>query len=151
MADSDLPGAVQLIDNHFGTAFYATTPVCELEVPYEYQAFLDETADVPAIVTGELVSAVVLNPKSTANFRLTNYPNPFNPITKIRFTITRPSPVNLIVVNLNGQQIETLIDDYLKPGDYSVDWDATGFAAGIYFYQLKTAHAVKVGKMLLLK
>ncbi|MBO6793804.1 MAG: T9SS type A sorting domain-containing protein [Balneolaceae bacterium] len=80
-----------------------------------------------------------------------NYPNPFNPSTNIEFSIPNPSNVKLSVFNAIGQHVGTLIDSQLSPGSYSVEWDASGVATGIYFYQLRTAEQVITKQMLLIK
>ncbi len=73
-----------------------------------------------------------------------NYPNPFNPVTKIKFDIPfsrvvtegRGVSTKLIIYDLLGSEVTTLVNEQLKPGSYSVDWDGTGFASGVYFYKL---------------
>jgi hypothetical protein len=80
-----------------------------------------------------------------------NYPNPFNSITIINFSLPRESAVKLEVFNILGQKIANLIDTPLRAGYYSINWDASDVASGIYFYQLSTGGPAKVGKMMLLK
>ncbi len=93
---------------------------------------------------------------------LQNYPNPFNPVTKIKFDIPfTPSPsgrvgVGLIIYDLLGREITTLVNEQLKPGSYSVDWhapsgDGTGFASGVYFYSLVTNEFTETKRMILIK
>ncbi len=65
-----------------------------------------------------------------------NYPNPFNPITKIKFDIPKLSNAKIIIYDLLGREITTLVNEQLKPGSYEVDWDGSSFASGVYFYQL---------------
>lgn len=80
-----------------------------------------------------------------------NYPNPFNPSTNIEFSIPNASEVTLSVFNAIGQHVGTLIDSHLSPGSYSVEWNASGAATGIYFYQLRTAEQIITKQMLLIK
>lgn len=63
-----------------------------------------------------------------------NFPNPFNPSTKINYTLTGSSKVNLTIYNSVGQQVETLIDKHLGAGNYEVEWNAENYASGVYFY-----------------
>lgn len=81
-----------------------------------------------------------------------NFPNPFNPSTTIRFQISQASPVTLKIYNTLGQVVATLVNGKpLAAGTYSVDWDASQFASGVYFYELKTNDVVQSKKMILLK
>jgi hypothetical protein len=65
-----------------------------------------------------------------------NYPNPFNPVTKIKFDVPKTSIVKLVVNDLLGREVATLVNEEPKPGTYEADWDARGFASGVYFYQM---------------
>ncbi len=85
-----------------------------------------------------------------------NYPNPFNPVTKIRFSIpsdegTHAFVTKLIVYNSLGVQISELLNQALAPGTYEVDWNASAYSSGVYFYQLRTQDLRKTKKMLLVK
>lgn len=89
-----------------------------------------------------------------------NYPNPFNPVTKIKFDIPQhhlplqgedKDGVLLIVYDLLGREVTTLVNEQLKPGSYSVDWDGTGFAGGVYFYSLITDEFIETKRMVLVK
>lgn len=84
-----------------------------------------------------------------------NYPNPFNPSTKIRFSIDHPQQVTLKVYDVLGQEVKTLVDDFLNTGSYETSWKADnenrqGVAAGMYIYRLKGEEQVKNKKMILL-
>ncbi|UCC43804.1 MAG: S8 family peptidase [Candidatus Zixiibacteriota bacterium] len=80
-----------------------------------------------------------------------NYPNPFNPSTRIGFSIERLSDVSLIVFNVLGRQVESLIDGKLRPGTYSVVFDGSEYASGTYFYRLSVDGRQLSRKMVLLK
>jgi hypothetical protein len=89
-----------------------------------------------------------------------NYPNPFNPTTKIRFSIPPyASPygeggkgdVSLKVFDIIGHEISTLVNEQLKPGTYEVEFDATNYPSGIYFYRLTTDIFTKSCRMVLVK
>jgi hypothetical protein len=68
-----------------------------------------------------------------------NYPNPFNPNTKIKFQISKLSDAKLIVFDVLGREVTTLVNEQLKPGTYEVDWDGSGFASGVYYYKLSAS------------
>ena len=85
-----------------------------------------------------------------------NYPNPFNPQTQIEFSLAKASKVCLVIYNLLGQTVITLLDKTLPPGKHVIDWnggDESGqkVASGIYFYHLQTGEFNEVRKMVLMK
>ncbi|SVB99685.1 uncharacterized protein METZ01_LOCUS252539 [marine metagenome] len=61
------------------------------------------------------------------------YPNPFNPMTQIGFKIPTESHVEISIFDLRGQKVSTLVNEYTQPGNYSINWDASHFASGVYF------------------
>ena len=68
-----------------------------------------------------------------------NYPNPFNPETTIEYEVPKTVFVRLEIFNMVGQKIITLVNEWQEPGRYSIDWNASQYSSGIYFYRL-TAH-----------
>ncbi len=90
-----------------------------------------------------------------------NYPNPFNPSTKINFAIPllrgvtgeagRGVFTSIKVYDILGNEITTLVNQHLTPGTYSVNWDASNFPSGIYFYRLSFGEFTETNKMILLK
>ncbi|MCH7495025.1 MAG: choice-of-anchor B family protein [Candidatus Marinimicrobia bacterium] len=80
-----------------------------------------------------------------------NYPNPFNPQTTIEFYLPEAGSVNLSLFNLKGELGQVIVDGHLVAGHHAYSWSGRETAAGIYFYRLITDHAVKSGKMLLIK
>ncbi|MCF7803310.1 MAG: DUF4957 domain-containing protein [Candidatus Marinimicrobia bacterium] len=80
-----------------------------------------------------------------------NYPNPFNPTTTIRFALPQAGQTTITVYNVMGQRVATLMNKKLEAGSYSVEFDGTGLASGMYFYRLRSGDFTKVNKMLLLK
>ncbi len=80
-----------------------------------------------------------------------NYPNPFNPVTNISFEISGNEYIKLSIYNMLGQEVATLIDTRMKAGQYSVEWNATNYASGIYFYTLQYGSQSATRKMVLMK
>ncbi|HJY64961.1 MAG TPA: T9SS type A sorting domain-containing protein [Ignavibacteria bacterium] len=85
-----------------------------------------------------------------------NYPNPFNPQTKIRFEIPKVraryiESVQLIVYDILGQKVATLVNEQLSPGTYEVEFDGEKEVSGIYFYALTAGDYFSAKKMLLIK
>ncbi|MEO8447422.1 MAG: T9SS type A sorting domain-containing protein [bacterium] len=80
-----------------------------------------------------------------------NYPNPFNPVTNIKFGITDRAFVKLKIYNSLGREIETLIGQSLPAGTYEVSWDAKNHTSGVYFYTIETNSFTDIKKMILIK
>ncbi len=80
-----------------------------------------------------------------------NYPNPFNPVTTIRYSLDKTSDVSLEVYNIAGKLVETLYTGNKSAGEYSVTWDASQLASGVYFYKLVSGTNIQTRKMMLIK
>ncbi len=80
-----------------------------------------------------------------------NYPNPFNPVTTISYTVNKAQKINLSVYNSNGQFVEELINADLKAGVYKVNFNGSKYDSGIYFYRLKNSSSAVTKKMVLVK
>jgi hypothetical protein len=80
-----------------------------------------------------------------------NYPNPFNPQTKIRFSLPLSSMVTLTVYDISGQLVTTLISGYRSAGNHEVIFEAKNYSSGQYFYLLSAGTYKKTGRMILLK
>ncbi len=84
-----------------------------------------------------------------------NYPNPFNPSTKITYSVSKAGNVTLIIFDMLGRKVGTLINKFHKPGSYYIDFSAKSLgkklASGTYIYQLRAGGFVKSRKMVLLK
>ncbi len=103
-------------------------------------------------------TAVAMAPSELrGNFRLgRNYPNPFNAATTIHYDLASPARVRLVLVNLSGHRIRTLVHRYQDTGRYKVLWDGrdeygTPVASGIYFYQLRANGMMQYRQMVLLR
>jgi len=80
-----------------------------------------------------------------------NFPNPFNPTTLISYQLPSANEVNLTVYDMLGRKVKTLVDRFQDAGIYSVNFDGSGLASGLYFYQVKAGHLIETRKMLLVK
>jgi hypothetical protein len=85
-----------------------------------------------------------------------NYPNPFNPTTKIHFDLPKASDIKLIVYDILGKEVVTLVNEKLQPGTYEVPFSISQFSgnqisSGIYFYKLETENFTDVKKLVLIK
>lgn len=88
-----------------------------------------------------------------------NYPNPFNPVTRIRFQIPLSRGVGaeggrgvlLKVYDILGREVITLVNEQLKPGSYEVEWNASSYPGGVYFYTLSAGDFSETRKAILIK
>ena len=80
-----------------------------------------------------------------------NYPNPFNPATNIEFAVPKSTFVKLVVFDVSGRELETLVSQNMTAGIYKAEWDASKYSSGIYFYRLEAEGFLKTSKMMLLK
>lgn len=80
-----------------------------------------------------------------------NYPNPFNPTTTISFDIPKTAKVKLAIYNVVGKEIVSLVNRKMNPGSYEVNWDASNFTSGVYFYRIFSDGFVDTKKMVLIK
>ncbi len=123
----------QLPNYRFGHVYIYTGWDAATDVPYEYESNLP------------------------GNFTLSqNYPNPFNMSTTIEFSLPRRSHTTLIIYNILGERLRTLISDKLPAGSYRLSWDGLNdsggaAASGVYLYELETEQRSQTRKLLLLK
>ncbi|NNJ52873.1 MAG: T9SS type A sorting domain-containing protein, partial [Ignavibacteriaceae bacterium] len=86
-----------------------------------------------------------------ANYYLSNnYPNPFNPSTKIKYSIPQSSNVVIKVFDVLGNEIETLVNEEKPAGTYELTWYAEGLPSGVYFYRIQAGSFVETKKMVLI-
>lgn len=80
-----------------------------------------------------------------------NYPNPFNPTTAIVYSVPTSELVTLMVYDVLGKEVAVLVNEMKRAGFYSVDFNASSLASGIYFYQIEAGKFSAVKKMMLIK
>ena len=98
------------------------------------------------------ITRVAHQSSSPATFRLEqNYPNPFNPTTNVSFVIGHSTFVSVKVFDVLGREVGTLVNEVKAPGSYSVQFDASNLASGIYFYRLATPTFVQTKSMSLMR
>jgi hypothetical protein len=113
--------------------------------PYGF-ALIDELTFGPSVGVTEISSIV------PDDYGLTqNYPNPFNPSTKIHFSVPEQSYVELMVYDILGNEITTLVSDTYSAGEYSIDFIADNLPAGVYLARISAGKYSNTIKMTLLK
>ncbi|HID37967.1 MAG TPA: T9SS type A sorting domain-containing protein, partial [Calditrichaeota bacterium] len=107
----------------------------------------------PGAQNSQFVSEITADNSSVLRgFALySNYPNPFNPRTTIRFEIKKSSKVELNIYNTQGQKVAVLLADKLVAGSYHIEWNAINFGTGVYFATLKADGFSQTIKMVLIK
>jgi carboxypeptidase T len=80
-----------------------------------------------------------------------NYPNPFNPVTNLEFSIAKTEFVNIKIYDISGKEISSLVNQVMNPGVYKINFDASNFASGTYFYKITAGNFSDIKKMMLLK
>ena len=107
---------------------------------------------VPAVGYGTITGVETEQNTLPENYVLyQNYPNPFNPVSTIKFEMASSGRASLIVYNILGQAVATLVDGFLTRGSYAVQFNGTSLASGVYFYRLHTDGFTETKKMMLLK
>jgi hypothetical protein len=98
-------------------------------------------------ITEVRIGDVAENFKGQSN----SYPNPFNPETRISFKVERETNVQIVIFDMLGRTVATLVDKKMGQGFHEVKWNASGFNSGVYFYRLKTDYASETKKLVLVK
>ncbi len=102
--------------------------------------------------TGNTIGIQQISTNIPARFSLSqNYPNPFNPNSKIKFQIAKLSNTKLVIFDIRGREVSTLVNENLNPGTYEVDFDGSKFSSGVYFYKITAGDFIQTKKMTLVK
>ena len=80
-----------------------------------------------------------------------NFPNPFNPTTTISYSLSKKSFITLKIFDLLGKEIDLLVSENQQEGKYSLEWNASKYASGIYFCRLESENQIKTKKIVLIK
>lgn len=80
-----------------------------------------------------------------------NFANPFNPFTKIKYSVSQTLRIQIKVYDVLGNEITTLIDEEKPAGSYEITWNALNLPSGVYFYQLKAGGFIETKKMVFIK
>ncbi len=105
-----------------------------------------------AQIDSQILLIKPIEPPNPNSFRLLQiFPNPFNPITNIEFTLPTSGLVTLRVYDLMGDEVKTLVDQRLNRGTHSVVWNGSNFPSGVYFVKMVNGRFTQTQKVLLLK
>jgi plastocyanin len=138
----------EVLDASHQTYFYVLTHAGT----YNYHCIPHQSFGMIGVIN---VNPNAIEPIGTSvpdNYKLEqNFPNPFNPATNIRFDLPKNSNVRLVIYDITGSRQAVLVNNVLNAGSYNVDWDASGFPSGVYFYILTTDGFQSTKKMVLTK
>ena len=149
----DFDGTTILVDDkldyHYGSGFAPTVGQC-----YSFTGFMGVYNDpqVWPLPDGYVSCDVAEAVETTNSFALLgNYPNPFNPVTNLSYSIPENGNVSLIVYDMLGQEVTELVNTHKDAGYHSVQWDATSTSSGIYIVKLVAGNFTQTHKIALVK
>ncbi|MFN0157021.1 MAG: T9SS type A sorting domain-containing protein [Bacteroidota bacterium] len=150
VANSFVPGNGTTIEPHSYTYTDQTAYVGTWYYRLK-QIDLDGTTNYTDPIQVDVVLGVSDDQQPLAFGLRQNYPNPFNPSTKIKYSLISTEKVTLTVYNLTGQLVANLINEVQQPGVYSIVYDASALAGGVYFYRLEAGKSMETRRFILLK
>ncbi len=154
------PGDLIIQNNVFEDCGIPATRGVSFDPLCYYDYIPDSAVHIPELVTRysgsgkldvQLPAGINRVDRTMSKFHLSSYPNPFNPVTEIRYRISDISSVRLIILNTLGEEIQTLVDEVKQAGEHSIIWHANHEAAGIYFVRIFSEGHSENLKMILLK
>jgi hypothetical protein len=161
LADLNNDGSVELIATSSRTGYetflhiwtFPGIPFTHEDFPWpQYGHDRYRTNQYGFIPPDEPVGIQPMNTNVPASYNLyQNFPNPFNPATSIKFDIAKSGNVKLIIFDLLGREVSTLVNENLNPGTYQVSFDGSNFSSGVYFYQLQGEGYLNTMKMIMIK
>jgi len=146
---------VEIHGGEAGVQFFDALIQTNIEMPFYYGSewYYYDLGNMPKSYTlGEILGFASVNivlPEKTVLYQ--NYPNPFNPSTHIKFDIHAAGMITLTIYDILGQKVQTLVNEFRKPGTYGVVYSPSDLTSGLYICVLKTSSGVYRDKMLFLK
>ena len=147
-------------DGHNGTAGYCNEndiPTFKIYSIFNNQLLDISSNDIKNYIPNSITYVEEINSISTNNFTpkefnlVSIYPNPFNPITTIRFSIPINSNVSIVIYDLKGEEISRLVDENYAEGYHQVNWDASPFTSGLYLVKMIVGDFQCTQKLMLIK
>ena len=114
--------------------------------------FGDNGTILKTITFGDLISVKNISTEIPSKHMLRqNYPNPFNPMTNVKFSIVKAGDVKIVVYDVMGREVQTLVNERLGAGTYEVKFDGSMLTSGVYFYKMVTDGFTETKRMILIK
>ena len=151
-------GVQSYTDNEYIFTGLSTDPAIYYDVKEYYST--EGTYSFPSWYTtkGELQPKIASSPNSKKSveseikeYSIACYPNPFNPTTTINYQLPKDGVVSIVVFDMLGNEVKTLVNGYRTAGSYNISFNASNLPSGIYFYRIQTNNYFAVKKMMLLK
>jgi photosystem II stability/assembly factor-like uncharacterized protein len=115
-------------------------------------AFGDNGTILKTLTCGDVIGIRTISSSIPSKYTLSqNYPNPFNSTSKLKFEIVKFSNVKIVVYDISGREVQTLINEWMQPGTYETTFDGSMLNSGVYFYKLITDGFSETKKMVLIK
>ena len=111
----------------------------------------ENESDMSASILVSMPLNIIDNLIPTKYELMTAYPNPFNPITSITYALPEYTNVQIVIFDLSGKQIESLINEFQSPGYHSINWNADNHPSGMYFVNIMAGEYVNTQKLMLVK
>jgi hypothetical protein len=149
--ESFVSGVSEAVSNEFGVSGVLAEPIVVTAVSFDYGI------NPLLIVVEEQTGTDPADDMPPTYFLANNYPNPFNPVTTITYSIDRSSHVTLRIYDVSGRLVRTLVNEMQEPGRrYTVTWDGRNsfgrnVSSGIYFCRLTTEARTSTRKMVLMR
>jgi hypothetical protein len=147
-------GVDNRLTNNNAYSFYTSVAVSGSVVHVVWTDYRDGNYEIyyKRDPTGNTIGIKNISSEIPSSYSLQqNYPNPFNNTSNLKFQIVNTGDVKLVVYNIMGREVQTLVNEQLAPGTYEVRFDASMLTSGIYFYKLTSGDFSETKKMLLLK
>ncbi|MBU2507337.1 MAG: T9SS type A sorting domain-containing protein [Bacteroidetes bacterium] len=147
------PSTTNYFDSYFSTNYYIRKNHGLIYYSRNYWYYGEGFNESYKFTGAALIDAIKPSERIiSSNFSLNqNYPNPFNPITNIRYSISEESYVRVIVYDILGNEIETIVTERQKKGEYEVHFNAGNLSSGVYYYRLYVGNNTITKKLILLK
>ena len=130
-----------------GISYYA--PIDDFEG--DDRPYLNTLPDIGADETPCFATSINDSKVELSTNNLIAYPNPFNSNTTIEFALPNPEFVSLNIYNIQGQKVEDILSETLSPGNHKLNWDASDFSSGVYYYKIEAGSFSQTKKLLLIK
>jgi len=135
-----------------GTEYADKTVVQGQIYTYRIKAYIDSVESDYSNEASLVITGIKETGKIPAEYSISqNYPNPFNPSTKIKFALPKTAITKIILYNVLGSNIMTLLNKELEAGFHEINFDASALTSGVYFYRIQSGEFIQTKKMILMK
>lgn len=130
--------------------YFSTVDIADPPISY-VRDYIFETNGRYIVTNRDNILSAKGNQVPFSNKLYNNYPNPFNPVTNIKYEINKNINVKITIYNILGQEVKILVNEFKKAGNYEIKFDGTNLASGIYFYRIEAGDFIEAKKMVLIK